>query len=103
MSNRSGLFEGHCALITGASTGIGRGIAEAFLAQGGSVVNLSRRELAIEHDKLTSYACDLSDPASCRETAAEGMDFTRAVQHIREVDAREHIHGGGHQHPGPGQ
>lgn len=36
-------------------------------------------------------------------TAGDGMDFTRAVQHIREVDARERTHGGGHQHPASGQ
>ncbi len=66
-----GRFEGHCALVTGASKGIGRSIAEAFLAEGAEVVNLSRQPLELENDKLTSYACNLSDPNSSREAAAE--------------------------------
>ena len=37
------------------------------------------------------------------EASPEGMDFTEARKHIYAADERKHRHGGGHQHPGPGE
>jgi NAD(P)-dependent dehydrogenase (short-subunit alcohol dehydrogenase family) len=50
------------AIITGASVGIGRATTEAFLAEGFTVYNLSRRPCPIEG--VTSIGCDFSDPAA---------------------------------------
>jgi len=38
-----------------------------------------------------------------QESAVDGMDFAGAVAHIRAIEQREHIHGGGHHHPGAGE
>ena len=58
-------------VITGASNGIGRAIAEAVLAQGHAVVNLDYVLPTWSHPQLTSYQGDLTDEASTRERAAE--------------------------------
>ncbi|RZJ57670.1 MAG: short-chain dehydrogenase, partial [Acidovorax sp.] len=56
-------------VITGASNGIGRAIAEAVLAQGRAVVNLDYVLPTWSHPLLTSYQGDLTDEASTRERA----------------------------------
>ncbi|KQW23671.1 short-chain dehydrogenase [Acidovorax sp. Root402] len=58
-------------VVTGASNGIGRAIAEAVLAQGHAVVNLDYVLPTWSHPQLTSYQGDLTDEASTRERAAE--------------------------------
>lgn len=47
-------------VISGASSGIGLATAEAFLADGYAVVNLSRRKCPL--DAVTQINCDLSQP-----------------------------------------
>ncbi len=47
-------------IITGASVGIGRAVATRFLADGWSVINLSRRPCP--EQGVDNHACDLSDP-----------------------------------------
>lgn len=62
------------AIITGASVGIGSATTEAFLADGFTVFNLSRRPCPVEG--VTSIACDLtSDDAIAKAcaTIAEGI------------------------------
>jgi 3-oxoacyl-[acyl-carrier protein] reductase len=49
-----------CLLITGASAGIGLHTAQRFLAEGYSVVNLSRRRCPLP--KVNHINCDLSAP-----------------------------------------
>lgn len=58
-------------VVTGASNGIGRAIAEAVLAQGRAVVNLDYVLPDWSHPLLTSYQGDLTDEAATRERAAE--------------------------------
>ena len=60
------------AIITGASVGIGRASAEAFLAEGFRVYNLSRRPCPVP--EVNNLSCDLSSPESiaqaCKTLAA---------------------------------
>lgn len=77
-------FAGKLAVVTGASSGIGKATAAAFLAGGGSVVAVSDRagELAQAAAELSSagrvtpVVCDVSDPsqvaALAERTAALG-------------------------------
>src|SRR5438876_1085864 len=56
------------AIVTGASRGLGRGVTEAFLAEGASVVAVARdtgplTELAARDPRLQLVAADASDPS----------------------------------------
>ena len=49
------------ALVTGGSAGIGKSICQHLLADGYTVLNLSRRELDEKHERLVNYPVDLAD------------------------------------------
>ena len=57
------------ALVTGTSTGIGRTICEHLLAQGMTVLALSRRPTTIDHPRLISVEVDLTDRQATRAAA----------------------------------
>ncbi|CAN5508023.1 SDR family oxidoreductase [soil metagenome] len=59
------------AAVTGGSAGIGKAICEELLAQGYDVVSLARRKTPIDHPRLHSIECDLSDRAATAQAAAE--------------------------------
>lgn len=59
------------ALVTGASSGIGKAIAEHLLAADYQVISLARRLPDFTHKNLHGYAVDLTDPAATKATAAK--------------------------------
>lgn len=77
-------LEGRVALVTGASSGIGREIASALAQAGAAVVLVARREdrlaeACAEAQRLggraASLAADLADRAKLREAAAKSASF----------------------------
>ena len=70
-------------LITGTSTGIGRVLCERLLAQGRTVVGLSRRASGLSHPNLHELAVDLAD-------ASATADAAHAVAARFEVDTFIH-------------
>jgi len=79
-------LKGKIALVTGASGGIGLGIAKAFAQSGADVIMLSRRpvpddemaEMAAQGVKIGFYECDVADFGIVQETIAKAAkDFGR--------------------------
>jgi 3-oxoacyl-[acyl-carrier protein] reductase len=67
------------AIVTGASGGIGRAIAQAMLATGRQVVSLDRRLPDWSHAKLEPVLVDLFD---AKATAAADIAARHAVSHV---------------------
>lgn len=57
------------AIITGASSGIGKSVAEQLLEEGWKVYGLSRSKPAIDNENLVWVECDLANPTSIKNAA----------------------------------
>ncbi|MFB6629271.1 SDR family NAD(P)-dependent oxidoreductase [Streptomyces sp. NPDC056362] len=53
-------------MITGTRTGIGKALAEHFLAAGHEVVGCSRKPATIDHPRYRHHEADLSDPVQTK-------------------------------------
>jgi len=71
----------YCAVITGASQGIGLRLAERMLEKGWDVVSLARKDPPIRHPRLHSVQADLLD-AAATEAAAAGIAAAHQVTHL---------------------
>ncbi|MDB5752447.1 MAG: short-chain dehydrogenase/reductase [Ramlibacter sp.] len=78
-------------LVTGASAGIGRAIAEMLLAQGRSVLNLDYKLPDWSHAKLVSLQADLTSERDTRE---------RCQQVAREFNVTALVNNAGATRPG---
>jgi NAD(P)-dependent dehydrogenase (short-subunit alcohol dehydrogenase family) len=71
-----GRLDGKVAIVTGASTGIGRAVALRFVAEGARVLAVARRIVGLDEPvrdsagALEAYSCDVGDPAQVAAMAA---------------------------------
>ncbi len=75
------MSESNVAIVTGASGGIGRAIAEAMLEAGYHVVSLDRRKPDWSHARLEPVLVDLFDPKATAD-AANDVAARHAISHI---------------------
>lgn len=74
-------------VVSGASNGIGRSIAEALLAQGKHVVNLDYVLPDWSHPNLVSYQADLTDAQSTADAAAKIAQAHNVVALVNNAGA----------------
>ena len=65
------MTEQKVAVVTGGSTGIGECVSQHLLADGYTVLNLSRRPSAYQHKLLVDIQVDLADPDATRSAITE--------------------------------
>lgn len=61
---------GRIALVTGASSGIGRATAELLLGNGAAVHGVAHERAEITHPLFRAHLCDLRDAAAIKQTVA---------------------------------
>src|SRR4051794_38647325 len=75
------MSQNETAIVTGASGGIGRGIAEAMLAAGHHVVSLDRKMPDWSHPQLEPIQLDLFD-AKATADAPRDVAARHAISHV---------------------
>lgn len=80
-------FQEQRVLVTGGATGLGRGIAKAFLAEGAKVViadidavriEATARELS-DLGEISALACDVTDPGQVEQTIRRSVELLGAI------------------------
>ena len=78
------VLEGRRILVTGASSGIGRAVARAVLAEGARVLATGRRAEALEElDGVRRFACDLLEPGAPEACVAACVERPRRPRRRR--------------------
>lgn len=77
---------GKTALVTGASSGIGRAIADAFLVNGAQVIGLQRRVDQRDHRRYRAVSADFSD-------ADQLGDVVRGILREEKIDILVNVAG----------
>jgi uncharacterized oxidoreductase len=72
-------MQGNTIFITGGTSGIGRGLAEAFFQRGNQVIITGRREerlkaICARHPGMYSYVLDVTNPAAIQAVARRAID-----------------------------
>ena len=87
-----GRFEGKAALITGASSGLGRACALRLLSEGASVLAVASSQEKLENlqteagsQRLAIFAYDLSIPENCREAVETALQQFGALDILLNV------------------
>ena len=73
------LLKDKIAVVTGASSGIGRSIVDVFIENGAKVIGLDIIEVESWNENLTMQKADVSSTADCERVYGE---ITNLVDHI---------------------
>ncbi len=92
-------LKGRAAIVTGASRGIGRAVAEALVAEGASVLLVARSADALEAVAGDLGAAAVACPADLTDTAAPSAIVDRCQQAFGRVDVL--VNNAGEAHPVP--
>ena len=71
MPEGAGRYERRVAVVTGARLGIGKAIADHFLAEGAQVIGFARHAATLEHGRYVHFTLDVGDDAAVRAAFRE--------------------------------